>query len=281
MTHLQTVTVTDDDSIQTDTVRRSAPRARPDKSLPTERMNSEVQQRVLQAFGRLSGPSKRPVSVTMLAEAIKDVSKYNVPLSNSFFVEMGWLEKRGRGEYAATDALVAYSVRLANDPANTGAAIKPLRTAMEQSWAWRAVRPMLTFGPAQLTEVRLILMEEAKAGQEHIAQITNLLEWMRFADLITIDKDKVASVHPLGAQTSEPAGSEQQPSPSPAAPAAPPAEPEVPKPTTPLAPPRGAAVVSLSFTLDLTADDLARLSSDQIKALFEGVGAVAAVKNAL
>ena len=77
-----------------DNRQRWEPRKRPSKSIPTDRMRFEVQERVLQTLGRMSGHGKRPVNAHQLAEAMnRDVSHYTVGLSHNFFVDAGWVEK--------------------------------------------------------------------------------------------------------------------------------------------------------------------------------------------
>lgn len=269
--------------VETTPGRRAAPRQRPSHSLPTDRMKMTVQVNVLQTLGRLSGTNRKPVSVELLGQAVNEVSRHTVGLSNNFFVEMGWLEKAGRGEYAASKALVLYTMKRANNPGDTAAAVVPLREAAEKSWAWECIRPMLVNGSAAVTEVRLALMQEAGAGQDHLPQLTNLFEWLHYVRLIRLASGQVfaaesgatSSVTP--APASSPDGRETAVDAAPAVAKEQRATPAGPATAGTSAP----VVVSLAFSLQLTADDLATLSSDQITSLFAGVGALAAVKNVL
>lgn len=259
-------------------------RSRPSKSLPSDRMKFEVQVRVLQTFGRLAAGG-RVIDPERLSAALNnEVSKYTAPLSHGFFVESGWLNKVGRGEYTATDALTAYTRRNgagADDP------LAPLRMTATGSWYWRTVEPLLQHGGAQTSEVIVALMHEATVGDAHTPQIKMLLEWLKFLGLISIRGDRVMLTSPT-AEESEPEV-EQQPEPD--------VEPEPeaePEPTTPDRPvveqpraevPRPTAtqagsprpMLTFDFSCAVTAEDLARLDADQIRALFEAVGTVAAI----
>lgn len=263
-------------------------RSRPSKSLPSDRMKFEVQVRVLQTFARLS-VGGRVISPESLSDALNnEVSKYTAPLSHGFFVESGWLTKAGRGEYAATDALTAYNRRSgtgADDP------IAPLRMTAKGSWYWRSVEPLLQHGGANVSEVMVALMNEATVGEAHKPQVRMLLEWLRFLGLISLNGDKVMLTSAIGEASADAANldseqplSEPEPEPEPehdSEPVSPgrplaPARAEVSRPTT--SQPGGPRpMLTFDFSVAVTADDLAQLDPDQIRALFEAVGTVAAI----
>lgn len=275
---------------------RREPRARPKKSLPTDRMKWDIQLRVLQTFGRLSGASKRVVSPERLSEALNnEVSHYTVNLSHAFFVDCGWLEKRGRGEYAAADPLVSYTNRLSVDPDNPESALSALRPSVRNAWFWRAIEGQIA-GGAPIAEVIVTLMTEAEVGQEHRPQLHNIIGWLRYIRLVNVDHRGV--VTKVDGAAPAPTVNDPEPDPNPEAEQKPEAEQE-PKKTalaatspakpadtkgevsTNQTPPAAAPVVSFGVSVTVTADDLSRLSQEQIKSLFEGIAAVAAIKEAL
>jgi hypothetical protein len=259
-------------------------RSRPSKSLPSDRMKFEVQLRVLQTFGRLAAGG-RVIDPERLSAALNnEVSKYTAPLSHGFFVESGWLNKVGRGEYTATDALAAYTRRNgagADDP------LAPLRMTATGSWYWRTVEQLLQHGEAQTSEVVVALMQEATVGDAHAPQIKMLLEWLKFLGFISISGDSVRLASPTAQDPESHDEPQSEPDTEPAA------EPE-PEPMTPERPgverprtqvPRTTTsqasasrpMLTFGFSCSVTADDLARLDAVQIRALFEAVGTVAAI----
>lgn len=267
--------------------RRNDPRKRPAKSLPTDRMKFEVQVRVLQAAARLSGAGKRAIDAQALSHAMSgEVSHYTVGLSHQFFVDCGWLEKRGRGEYAAADALIDFNRRLSVGD-DLSRAVEALRAPVTQSWFWRALEPQLVHGAVPIAEVMVVLMQEAEVGSAHVPQIRNVLEWLRFVGLITLVDDRVgptAVVEGRGApapvvepKPQEPAA-EQVEAPTALLHAESALLHRAPEPRTPASP---APVLSFDFSFKLSLEDLSQLSGEQIKALFEAVGTVMAVKAAL
>lgn len=261
--------------------RRSEPRKRPSKSLPTDRMKFEVQVRVLQAAGRLSGAGKRPIDSQQLSAAMGgEVSHYTVGLSHQFFLDCGWLEKRGRGEYAASDALIDFNRRLGTDGDDLPRAVEALRVPLTHSWFWRAIEPQLAHGSVPVSEIMVVLMQEAEVGSAHIPQIRNVLEWLRFAGLISIVDDRVGPVDggapPLSVEPDvDIATSPPQPEGAPTLEARSALTVVAPPVSTPSAPP---SVLSFDFSFKLTVADLAGLSPEQIKSLFEAVGTVMSVK---
>ncbi len=257
--------------------RRSDPRKRASKSLPTDRMKFEVQERVLQALGRMSGHGKRPVNTEQLARAMNnEVSRYTVGLSHNFFVDCGWVEKHGRGEYAAADSLVAYTTRLAADPGNIGRAVESLRASALSTWFWRAMEPQI-IGGAPMAEVMVTLMREAEVGEAHRPQLRNLLEWLRYVGLVTISNDRIAAVESRVPET-DPDESKPPAEPEERSRQQRPADTPGEKSTT-QEPGRPGVMLSFDFEFQLTADDLGKLSPEQIRAVFEAVGTVMAIRN--
>ncbi|MGX5655503.1 hypothetical protein ACWKWC_12080 [Geodermatophilus nigrescens] len=260
-------------------------RSRPSRSLPTERMRVEAQRRVLEAFAKLSGPDGRFVTSENVGQAVKDVSHHALPLSNAFFVDAGWLIKQGRGAYAATDALINWRRRAAMNPDDPRAK-QALRETMTDAWFWQPIKNQINFGGADEDEVLQILMLEAGATPEHAAQLRNLLEWVEWVGLIRRVEDRVLLVddgqeapppspadeggtrNPVDPKAEEPSGKELAERPVDSSP------PQAPLPERP----RAASVVSFAFSFDMTADDLAKLSPDQIQTLFAAVGNVMSIR---
>jgi hypothetical protein len=263
---------------------RQQPRQRATKALPTDRMKMDRQIAVLGALGRLSGPRKDPVSGDQLSRAISSVVAATVILSNRFFADAGWIVPSGRGLYAATDELLEYTRRLATGTPEY--ACEVLRAPAQRSWFWEILEPYLANGgrlPAN--EAAILLMREAGAMDHHMAMIQNLIAWLEYIGLVTVqDNYIVAAGGGDGAGTSS-AGlpAEPQRSAEPQHPADP--EPEATREAGggerivqdgELAPP---TLIAFGLDVRLTVDDLARLTPEQIKAFFEAVGALAAVRN--
>lgn len=267
-------------------VKRREPRKRPSKSLPTDRMKFDVQLRVLQAMGRLSGTSKRPIDAPRLSAAMNgEVSHYTVLLSHGFFLDAGWVDKRGRGEFSAAEPLLVLNRRSATG-ADKSRSIEALRDSARRAWFWTVLEPQLAHGPAPIGEILVCLMQEAEVGDAHLPQLRSLLDWLRYVELVDVVDDRVSSIVPLAAQ---PSGAEQAVNDSDVqgkVPEQSAAQVAQVSPTTHrtsaavAAPQRPDAVLSLDVSLQLSAADLGQLSPEQIQALFQAVGTVLAIRKA-
>src|SRR6185437_1121101 len=147
-----------------------------------------------------------------------------------------------------------------------------LRVPVRQSWFWQALSPYLASGELPVKEARIILSREADAGEGHMPSIMNVLWWLAFVGLITMDNDQVRL------NGSQPADAGAQPAGQPSQPAPPGSQDE--KPTGQAGEPSPAYVVAFSLDVRMTMDDLARLSPEQVKSLFESVGTVMALSSA-
>lgn len=263
---------------------RQPQRQRADKALPTDRMKMDRQIAVLGALGRLSGPRKDPVNGDQLSRAVGGAVAATIILSNKFFADAGWIVPSGRGHYAATDELVEYTRRLATGTPQYASEV--LRAPARRSWFWEILEPYLANGGRlPVNEAAILLMREAGAMDHHMTMIQNLVAWLEHIGLITVQDNYI-----VAAGVSDGVGTPSAGSPAEPQRPADPQRPAGPKPTAGPEPDGERTIVRdeelppatlLGFSLDvyLTVDDLARLTPEQIKALFEAVGALAALKN--
>jgi hypothetical protein len=255
---------------------RGPQRQRAAKAFPTDRMKMDRQIAVLRTLGRLSGPRKDSVDGNALSKAVGGVAATTVILSNRFFADAGWIANSGKGLYAATDALVEYTRRLATGAADPA---EVLRETARRSWFWELLEPRLANGRLAVNEAAILLMREADATDSHMPMILSLIAWMEHVGLISVrdnfitaeddghsgDGDGAASAGPaaepqLPADLQSPAGSEGE------------------KSTVPPEESFPAAVVAFGLDVQLTVADLALLTPEQIKAFFESIGALAAIR---
>lgn len=257
---------------------RAAQRSRPTRVLPTDRVKFDLQLEILRTFARLSA-GKRPVNSEQIASALK-VSTNTAALSNAFFVECGWLSRVGRGQYVATEPAVQYNRRMefaATTAATTAAAVELLAESARTSWYWEVLEPNLTAGRMSKNEVLVILATEANASEEHRPQLENILNWMAFLNLIETDGESmVATEAALDAGDTEPAQADAEGDTDlmPKYGQGASDKPEDRRPGVGRVNSSGDVVIAFSTDLRLTGEDLASLSPDQIRALFEGLGMV-------
>lgn len=266
---------------------RTANRPRARYALPTDRLKFQAQVDALRAFAALSKNRQEPVSSEQLAAYLK-VAVSTAGLNNVFFVESGLLEKSAKGRYLPTDAVMEFQRKHSFDPQQAGAVLKPVLT---QTWYADVVRQRLLFGPADVDDLVKVLADDAGADASFKSQLESLIDWLALADVIAVAADRqvrivgdearttvstetTPAVPPVGrllaSDDADVAGASPIPRTSRRSGEQPPANHSSEPP-----------VLSLAFDLRLSASDLARLTAEQIRQIFEGVGQIAAIRATL
>jgi hypothetical protein len=268
--HLRSVAPTDGGG--SGDAARSQARRRAARALPTDRIKMDRQYEILAALGRRSS-ARDPINADSLARMVGGgIAPTTVMLSNNYFADAGWITNPAKGQYAATDALVRYARRLDTDTPERAAL--ELHEPVRRSWFWQVLDEHFINGKMRVSDAENMLMDAAEASPGHLPSIRNLITWLEHIGMITVDgqfiavKDSAAGPAPDPAPAVNP-GVPEKPAETGA---------EMPEPIAQAGDRSPAPVISLSFEVKITMDDLARLSPDQITALFAAVGTVAAVK---
>jgi hypothetical protein len=272
--HLHSVTPTGGGG-SGDTARQQT-RQRATKGLPTDRIKMERQYDILAAIGRISSP-RNSINAESLARTVGGgIAPATVMLSNTFFADANLITIPAKGRYAATDALAKYARRLDTDTPDRAA--QELHEPIRRSWFWQVLEPLFVNGKIRVSDAENVLLDAAEASPSHLPMIRNMITWLEHIGMITVDDQFITAkgsvlasapaedvevgpaATPDGPEKTADAGTESK------------------KPTEQAGDRSLAPVISLSFEVRITVDDLARLSADQITALFAAVGTVAAVK---
>jgi len=252
----------------------SRARPRPKHALPTDRMKFDAQKKALSVIAIVSDYGKRGVSSADMA-ARMDMAPTTAGLNNSFFFESRLVERAGKGRYKSTDASNKFAQKYSFNPDEAGAA---LRESLSATWYFEIVNQQLSgFGPTPKEKLIELLAYEAETTKDYRVQLGALLSWLEYAGLIELEDGqfKLASDAP---QPGEPAGQVQAKETE--------AEKPAPAPAGPTTSPLGSGqvqqsaetILGFSFDFALTGDQLAKLSPEQITALFKAVGEVMAIK---
>lgn len=256
------------------TNRRAAQRARAKRALPTDRMKFDMQVTALRAIAIASDFGKRHVGSEDIAPRV-GVIPATAGLNNQFFMESGLILRVKKGQYKPTDTVNKFTQEHSFDPVKAGA---QLAETLRDTWYYREVEQQLAMGTTTTGKMVGVLALEAGATKAHEIQLATLLTWLVYAGLITLDNDKVQLTGKPPAPTAP-----QKADPEPEQPPRPTADP-VPEGTTTKGHqevPAAQAVLSFTFDFALTAEDLQRLSPEQIQAVFGAVGDVMAIKSAI
>lgn len=244
--------------------------------LPTDRIVTDLQFRMIQTTARLSGGPKAMITAEDIAKGTGDTAASSVVLAFRFYVSIGLIEKDSEGRYAATDALAEYSRRLVTHDAEFAA--KALHGHFQRAWFWATLAPRLADSPMKVGDAKILLMREAEAGETHVNKVNHLIALLRKIGLIEVKGDEITLIESTGAEVrvnpddAPPAHEDKTKD---AASGGSRSEVQESSDRREGDPP--ATVLAVSFDVRVTADDLARLTPDQIRALFEAVGTVMAL----
>lgn len=248
---------------------------RPSKALPTDRMKLEVQKKALSAIAILSEYGKRGISGADMAPRL-EVAATTAGLNNSFFAESKLIERTGKGRFKSTDAANEFARRFSFNQEEAGLCLKD---PLSKTWYFKTVSQQIGgFGPTPKEKLIELLAYDAETTKDYRVHLGTLLSWLEYAGLIKLEDGKYQLT------TSAPEAREGS--------AEAKEEPKAPEKETPPATPEGTtsapegggqsqsanAILGFNFDFTLTGDQLAKLSPEQITALFKAVGDVMAIK---
>lgn len=271
--HLRSVPTTDEGSEKPPANERTPQRPRAKEPLPTDRMKFDVQVETLRAFVIGSNNGRDAVGAADIAKLI-EVSSPTAGLNNSFFEASGWLNREAKGLYKPTATACEFSRQYGLDKEQAG---RVLAGTVTETWYMRVTRQRLSMGAVSRAQLVRALIDGGGAYQHHEGHVGNLIDWMDYMGLIEIKDDHVtlADESPSGEAEAPPEDADAKVE----SPATLPADAQGKGATTPRATDQVAApILSFDFGFQLTSDDLAKFSPEQIRALFEAVGTVVAVR---
>lgn len=269
---------------------RTERRQKAAKPLPTNRMKMATQVDALKAITIASKYGEQGVSAVDIAPRM-GVASATAGLNNAFFLEAGWIVKERKGHYKPTKAAIDFTRKSGFNTTQAAALLAP---SLRDTWYYREVAQQLGMGPATKKRMVEVLAHAAGATSDHEQQLESVLLWLEYVGLILIADGYVQlgqhDLQDLEAPSDEPAvpddpreldESQEPREPQRRQPVATDGE----RATTKVQRENGVAqaktALSLNFDLALTADDLRKLTAEQITALFEAVGKVAAMKAAM
>lgn len=247
-----------------------AQKSRADRSLPTDRLSFDKQVEVLRVIAQVSGQARRPVTAEDLSAAI-GLKGNTGGLSNKFFRDSGWVESAGRGMYAATAPLVEYHRHLNVDPQDVLGARRHLADAAQASWYWQTLEPMLDESGARQTLV-LHALSKAAGAYDHTPQLLLVLAWLEWLGLARREGELLFATggHRLSNHDSAEPDSREELDDDLAEPDAREGSDDSELTSTESSRPgqkETPALVSFSFNVRITAEDAAKLTSEQLQYL--------------
>lgn len=246
-----------------------ARKAKPTKPLPTDRIAYQKQIDILRAYAiATEANGGKPVTNNEVAGIVK-MAASTLPHANSFFGEVGLLQ-RAEGGYLPTPDVISFHRAYAWNPETAAHKLAP---AVQATWFGQVLLPRLSFRPMDEAEAIAILAESSGATPEYKGQLGLLLSYLDTAGLIERDGGLVkANKPPISSQ----------PSVAPSTPASPP----------PLSASETGAVattfnraktpgVQFQINVDVDMKEFATWTPERITAFFKGVADVLSAKGAI
>lgn len=162
-------------------------RAKPTKTLPTERLSFEKQLSVLRAYGAASGPDRKAVTIAEVGSILSDIATTSVSLCNQFFVDVGLLAREGN-KFRPSSSVIEYLHAFEWSPTTAAQKLAP---ELGNTWFAKSLQPKLSYRALTRDEAVSYLAEDAKASKDYRKQLEVLIDYLDAAALIKADGTSV------------------------------------------------------------------------------------------
>lgn len=157
----------------------SAAKARPTKTLPTERIQFSKLLDILRGYAAASGPGGKPVIVKEVADIVKMVES-TVSISNAFFTDTGLIIRTASGLLPSQDVLnyhLAYNW-------NPETAAHKLAPTLRATWFGQKLITRLGFKRLNESEAIQVLAEEANASKDYQKNVVLLIDFLEKSGIV-------------------------------------------------------------------------------------------------
>ena len=167
-------------------------RSRPVKPLPTDRVSTSNQLRILRAWAFVSSGGKRPVTVNEVAHEVR-MAASTVAMTNPFFSSTGLLQRLAVGTYIPSREVLLLEFSSDENSETAGRRLAPL---LRQTWFGQTLLERLALGAIEECEAISLLEDASSASFEHRKPLEFLLEFMADAHLIERANGRIAMLIP-------------------------------------------------------------------------------------
>jgi hypothetical protein len=246
----------------------SKKKARPKKTLPTERIAFPKQLDILRAHAVESNEGEKPATNIRIAAVVK-MNHGTVSLANPFFVDSNLLVK-SNGSHLPVREVIEYSRATQWGDEQAGHKLAP---RLRDTWFGQRILRRLAFSPVMDEEDALReLAQDASAPPAYRPQVALLLSYLEIAGLIERDGTQIRRGDPASSGP-QPAALEPEPTPVP--------EHDPLVPPNPLIAPQGEGAVTFQIGVQVDLAELRDWDAQRISSFFAGMAQVLAAKSGL
>lgn len=241
-------------------------RAKPTKTLPTDRMNPAKQLDMLRAYAAASGKGSRHVPISEIAEIMK-LAVSTISMAHPFFTSIGLLQRTDAGMYAPSSDVIAFLNAYEWNPEKASHKLGP---AFRDAWFGQALISRIMYAPIEEEAALQILAEASAAAPEYKNQLRTLLDLMAACGVIEKDGGSIKYAKSLNQpETAVHEVTRMEPIAD--------AEPRATRVTTSYAQaPEGGVQFNVNVTVDMA--EFANWRPERITAFFGGIAQVLAAK---
>jgi hypothetical protein len=242
-------------------------RARTTRALPTDRIAFPRQLDVLRGFAVAAADNGGSASNNNVAPLVS-MSHHTIALSNSFFVEAGFMTRTAPGRFAPAAGVVEYSRAHSWTPTTATHRLAPI---VSSSWFGQLIARKVSVQARNAEEIMSDLAGEAGASPEHRPQIELLIEFAVASGIVERDGQTLKQATPTAARpeiTTDAAPAADIPEPAPRKRGV----------TTAFMKDDTSGGVSFDVSVHVSMSDFAGWRPERISAFFGGIAAVLAAK---
>src|SRR5262245_51265870 len=156
---------------------------RPDKVLPTERINFNKQLDLLRAFAAAAGANGKAVGNKDAADIVK-MKESTTSLANAFFLATGLLQRHPDGGFVPSEAVKRFALAYKWNPENAAHHLDPLIRA---TWFAQALLPKIEYSPLSEDDALTIRAQAASAEPMYRSQIGLLIDYLEVSGIVQRD----------------------------------------------------------------------------------------------
>jgi hypothetical protein len=163
---------------------------KPNKTLPTERINVSKQLDILRAYAAVSNSGTKPAPVNEVASVMK-MAASTVSLANAFLSNIGLIVRTDAGSYSPSAEVVSFLRAYEWDKETASYKLAPL---LRDTWFSKALLSRLSFNSLEEEAAIAILAEASAAAPEYKKELRMILDFMVAGGLIRRDGSTIKLV---------------------------------------------------------------------------------------